>query len=156
MNRVCLLLSGMIAHTLVGGSAVRADTSYPRNCEQWHQSDSAVLAKPLGTNPSVEQYLSYMLALTRQHLDLLPDAAVGDRRGKTVLAVEVERSGRIKTVTIVTPSAYPDVDRRVAQMVEAVPKFPPLPQWYQHDSVRLEMTLQFPLRGCNIPVADLQ
>jgi hypothetical protein len=41
-------------------------------------------------------------------------------------------------------SGYPEIDERVEQMIRAVGRFPPLPQWYQGESMRLEFRLQFP------------
>lgn len=149
MNRVCVLVGAVITQAFVAGFQADADMSSPRDCEQRSQSDAAVLAQPLDGNATRDQYLRYLLALTRQHLELLPEAVVGDRHGTTTVAVVVEQSGTIKEVSIATPSGYPDIDRRVAQMVEAVRNFPPLPQWYKQGSVRLEMTLRFPDAICN-------
>ena len=97
-----------------------------------------------GPSATRDQYLAYLLALTKQHFDLLPMSAVGDRRGETVVAVLVLDDGTIARVGVAESSGYPDIDRRVEAMVAAVGHFPPLPQWYQGPRVELNLRLRFP------------
>jgi TonB family protein len=91
-----------------------------------------------------DEYLAYLVSLTRQHIGLLPMSFVGDRHGETVISVTVYDNGRIGPLGVLRSSGYPDIDQRIEQMIEAVGKFPPLPQWYQGDAVQLELTLKFP------------
>ncbi len=101
-------------------------------------------ARYAGPAATRDEYLAYLVSLTRQHIDLLPMSVVGDRRGETVISVTVYDNGRIGPLGVIRSSGYPDIDKRIEQMVAAVGKFPPLPQWYQGDAVQLELTLKFP------------
>jgi len=97
-----------------------------------------------GSAANRDDYLAYLVTLTRQHINLLPMSVVGDRHGETVISVVVYDNGGIGPLGIVRSSGYPDIDQRIQAMVAAVGKFPPLPQWYQGEAVQLELTLRFP------------
>lgn len=97
-----------------------------------------------GPAASRDEYLAYLVTLTRQHFDLLPLSVIGDRRGETALGVLVMADGTIARISISRGSGYPDIDRRIEQMVKAVHRFPPLPQWYQGQSMELVFRLRFP------------
>jgi TonB family protein len=97
-----------------------------------------------GAGASQDGYLAYLVTLTGQHMNLLPKSLVGDRRGETVVGVAVRRDGVIERVSIVRPSAYPDIDQRVAQMVAAVGRFPPVPNVFQGSPVELELDFFYP------------
>jgi TonB family protein len=97
-----------------------------------------------GPAASRDEYLAYLLALTRQHLDLLPISVVGSRRGETIVTVAVLADGTISDLSIARSSGYPDIDQRIQAMVAAVQKFPPVPQWFQGHSLELQLTLRFP------------
>jgi protein TonB len=96
-----------------------------------------------GPAASRDEYLAYLVALTRQHMGLL-QPVVGDRHGETVISVVVYDNGTIGPIGVIRGSNYPDIDQRIEEMVAAVHKFPPLPQWYQGNAVQLELTLKFP------------
>ncbi|HWB51133.1 MAG TPA: TonB C-terminal domain-containing protein [Stellaceae bacterium] len=101
-------------------------------------------ARVPGMSATRDEYLAYLVTLTRQHINLLPMSMVGDRRGETIISVVVYENGRIGPLGILRSSGYPDIDQRIEAMVAAVGKFPPLPQWYQGKVVQLELTLRFP------------
>jgi outer membrane biosynthesis protein TonB len=88
------------------------------------------LAKYPGTDATKSEYLAYLAALTRQHLDLLPTSLVGRRRGVTVIGVVERSDGTIARLSVLKSSGYPDIDERVERMIAAVGRFPPIPQWY--------------------------
>ena len=72
---------------------------------------------------------------------------VGDRHGEAVIWVTIYNNGRIGPLGVLRSSGYPDIDQRIEQMVEAVGKFPPLPQVLQSandDVAQIEFTLRFP------------
>jgi TonB family protein len=106
--------------------------------------EAARAAKATGPAASRDEYLAYLVTLTRQHLDLLPKSAVGTRRGETVLSVTVQSDGTISHIAVAHGSGYPDIDERIGQMVAAVRKFPPVPQWFQGNSIELDLRLRFP------------
>jgi protein TonB len=91
-----------------------------------------------------DEYLAYLVALTRRHLDMLPLAMVGARRGATVLTIRVLDDGTVARIAVAQGSGYPDIDERIERMVAAVGRFPPLPQWFQGPSMELRLRLQFP------------
>ena len=91
-----------------------------------------------------DDYLAYLVTLTRRHIDLLPPAFVGSRRGETALAILVLGDGTIARIAVKDSSGYPDIDQRIEQMVTAVGRFPPLPQWYQQPAMDLTLRLRFP------------
>lgn len=114
----------------------------PKSTEPPHEdSHTARFAGPAATR---DEYLAYLVTLTRQHLNLLPLSVVGTRRGETVISVVVQDNGTIAHIGISRSSGYPDIDQRIVQMVAAVQKFPPVPQWFQGNSMELELRLRFP------------
>ncbi|HVC52059.1 MAG TPA: TonB family protein [Stellaceae bacterium] len=108
------------------------------------QQSAGHAARVPGPSATKDQYLAYLVTLTRQHFDLVPMSLIGDRQGETSLLVVVLADGTIARISIEQGSGYPDIDRRVEQMVRAVGRFPPLPQWYQRNSMDLIFKLRFP------------
>jgi TonB family protein len=101
-------------------------------------------ARYAGPAASRDEYLAYLVSLTRQHMNLLPLSFIAGRNGETVISVTVYDNGGIGPIGVVRSSGYADIDQRIGEMVRAVGKFPPLPQWYQGNAVQLELTLKFP------------
>jgi protein TonB len=97
-----------------------------------------------GPSASRDEYLAYLVYLTKQHLNLLPMSVVGGRRGMTVIDIVVRDDGTLAFVHVGQSSGYPDIDRRVEAMIAAVGRFPPLPQWFQGPSTELKFSLRFP------------
>ena len=101
-------------------------------------------AKFPGPAASRDEYLAYVHSLIRQHYNLLPLAMVGGRRGETMVEFFVLDDGTIATIKVMRSSGWPDIDERVEQMVAAVRRVPPLPQWFQGPSMGLVLSLPFP------------
>jgi TonB family protein len=91
-----------------------------------------------------DEYLAYMHSLIRQHYNLLSPVELGGRRGMTVIEFVVLDDGKIALLKIRRSSGYPDIDSRVAEMVAAVGRFPPLPQWFQGLAMPFEFGFPFP------------
>ena len=91
-----------------------------------------------------DEYLAYMHSLIREHYNLLSSAALGDRRGMVVVEFVVLDDGKIAFIKVRRSSGYPDIDNRVAEMVAAVGRFPPLPQWFQGLAMPFEFGFPFP------------
>jgi TonB family protein len=91
-----------------------------------------------------DEYLAYMHSLIRQHYQLLSPAELGARRGMTVIEFVVLDDGKIALLKVRRSSGYPDIDNRVAEMVAAVGRFPPLPQWFQGLAMPFEFGFPFP------------
>jgi len=91
-----------------------------------------------------DEYLVYLAYLARQHIGLLSRSIVDGRRGETIIDVLVLDDGTVAMLSVGQSSGYPDIDVRIEQMIRAVGRFPPLPQWFQGPSMRLEFRLRFP------------
>jgi TonB family protein len=91
-----------------------------------------------------DEYLAYMHSLIRQHYNLLPMAMIGGRRGATVIEFVVLDNGTIAMIKVRRSSGYPDIDRRIEEMISAVGRFPPLPQWFQGLGMPFEFGFPFP------------
>jgi TonB family protein len=106
------------------------------------------LAPPRGRYPGPaatrDEYLAYMHSLIRQHYNLLSPAALGERRGMTVIEFVVLDDGKIALLKVRRSSGYPDIDNRIVEMVAAVGRFPPLPQWFQGLAMPFEFGFPFP------------
>jgi periplasmic protein TonB len=97
-----------------------------------------------GTDPAQSDYFSRLAALTRDHLDLLPLAFLGGRRGLTILSIHVQSDGTIGQIAVKRSSGYPDIDTRIEEIVAAVGRFPPLPERFQKPNLDLDFNLIFP------------
>jgi TonB family protein len=97
-----------------------------------------------GPSATRDEYLAYLVTLTKQHFDQVPLSLIGDRHGETSLSVIVLADGSIARISILRGSGYPEIDERIERMVAAVRRFPPLPQWYQGQSMDLVFRLRFP------------
>jgi protein TonB len=104
-------------------------------------SHSAALPGPDATR---DEYCVYALSLTMKHIDLLPLSLLGARHGDTSVLIRVLSDGTISSVRVARGSGYSDIDDRIAQMVVAVGRFPPLPQWITGRSMDFTFHLHFP------------
>jgi TonB family protein len=91
-----------------------------------------------------DEYLAYLKYLTLKHLNMLTMSMVAGRRGQTVIDILVLDDGTVATLKVGQSSGYPDIDRQIEAMIQAVGRFPPLPQWFQGPSMRLEFRIKFP------------
>jgi TonB family protein len=91
-----------------------------------------------------DEYLAFCESLIRRHFDMLPASFLGGRRGATALSLLVLDDGTIASIRVARSSGYPDIDAKIEQMVAAVHRFPPLPQWDQAPSTRLIYNHVFP------------
>jgi len=98
----------------------------------------------LGEAATRDNYLALLKALTQRHMNLLPPSLIAGRRGDTYLSVLVLSDGTIARIAISRSSGYLDIDERVAQMVAAVGRFPPIPARFGDSSLELTMHLRFP------------
>lgn len=91
-----------------------------------------------------DEYLAYCAALIRRSYGMLPASLIAGRSGRTVLSLVVLDDGSITHIAVTQSSGYRDIDSRIEQMVAAVRRFPPLPQWIQARSIALEYIQVFP------------
>jgi TonB family protein len=108
----------------------------PREASHW--------ARLPGPDATRDEYCVYALSLTMRHIDLLPLSLLGARHGDTSVVIRVLSDGTISSVRVARGSGYSDIDDRIAQMVVAVGRFPPLPQWITGQSMDFTFHLHFP------------
>jgi periplasmic protein TonB len=101
-------------------------------------------AKTPGPAATRDEYLAYAFMLVRRHFYLLPRSQIGDRRGEAIIGFVVHDDGRISELQVDRSSGYGDIDQKAEEMIVAVGRFPPLPQWFQGEAIRLEFHLEFP------------
>jgi TonB family protein len=82
--------------------------------------------------------------LTLRNIGLLPLAAIGARHGETTVTFRLTGDGIVNSVKVDRSSGYPDIDQKIAQMVLAVGRFPPLPQSIPGQWVDFTFDLRFP------------
>ena len=97
-----------------------------------------------GPDATRDEYLAYIAGLINRHKDLIAPGALGGRRGVAVISITVLGNGTIARIAVKRGSGYPDIDARIEQMITAVGRFPPLPQWIQAPSVMLDFHRVFP------------
>jgi TonB family protein len=95
-------------------------------------------------SPDRSSYFGHLVVLTRPYFYMLPGSFLAGRRGRTVLSMVVREDGTVERIAVKRSSGYPDIDVRIQQMVEAVGRFPPLPEGFQRPSVELDFDLAFP------------
>jgi protein TonB len=115
----------------------------PRRVEEPTHAEGHAAKYP-GPAATRDEYLAYVHSLIRRHYNLLPLSMVGGRRGETLVEFVVLDDGTIAMIKVRQSSGYPDIDERIEQMVLAVRRVPPLPQWFQGLSMGLILSLPFP------------
>ena len=101
-------------------------------------------AKYPGPAATRDEYLAYVHSLIRQHYNLLPLSMIGGRRGEADIEFVVLDDGTIGMIKVRQSSGWQDIDARVELMIAAVRHVPPLPQWFQGESMALVLHLPFP------------
>lgn len=105
-------------------------------------------ARPLqvpGPAATRDEYLAYITSLINRNSHLLAPMVAG-RSGVAVISILVLGDGTIARIAVKRSSGHPDIDVRIEQMIAAVRRFPPLPQWIQGPSVLLDYHRIFPDR----------
>jgi TonB family protein len=97
-----------------------------------------------GPSATRDAYLAYCMALVRRHFDLLSPTFLAGRRGETELKLTVLDDGTIARISVARRSPFPDIDARIEQVVSAVGRFPPLPQWFQGAQISLILHVSYP------------
>jgi len=116
---------------------------------EWHRLDTLPQAAPRqtripGAPASRDEYLAYCMSLVRRHLAALSPAFLAGRRGVTLFRLVVLDDGTIASITLAHPSSYHDIDAKIEEAVNAVHRFPPLPQWLQGPSTDLILQVIYP------------
>jgi TonB family protein len=101
------------------------------------------MAHAPGPDATHDEYLAYCLVLINRYNEMMSPAFLAGRSGMAVLGILVLDDGTIGRVVVEHSSGYRDVDTRAEQMIVAVARFPPLPQWFQGTAMMLEYHMPF-------------
>ena len=96
-----------------------------------------------GPDATRDEYLAYCEMLIRRHLDRVPPSFFAGRTGKAIFSLLVLADGTIAGVGIKLGSGYRDIDVQAQQLLVAVRRFPPLPQWFQGPDFSVNFHLVF-------------
>ena len=124
----------------IGGAAsVGVLPSGPSN------SGSAVelLSDPRGVD--FRPYLTQVLAAVRRNwFAVIPESArMGMTRGRTLIQFSVARNGSVPKLVIAKSSGAPPLDRAAVAGISASNPFPPLPQEFLGQDIRLQFTFLY-------------
>jgi periplasmic protein TonB len=116
---------------------------------EWHRLDTLPQTAPRATRvpgPAAtrDEYLAFCMVLIRRHLGALSPAFLAGRHGVTLFRLMVLDDGTIARITLAHPSPHPEIDARIEEAVNAVGRFPPLPQWLQGPSAGLILQVIYP------------
>lgn len=126
----------------IGGASVGVLPSGPSN------SGSAVelLSDPRGVD--FRPYLTQVLAAVRRNwFAVIPESArMGMTRGRTLIQFSVAQNGSVPKLVIAKSSGAPPLDRAAVAGISASNPFPPLPQEYLGQDIRLQFTFLYNIR----------
>jgi TonB family protein len=116
---------------------------------EWHRLDTLPQAAPRqtripGAPATRDEYLAYCMTLVRRHLAALSPAFLAGRHGVTLFRLVVLDDGTIASISLAHPSPYHEIDARIEEAVNAVRRFPPLPQWLRGASASLILQVVYP------------
>ena len=102
-----------------------------------------LLSDPAGVD--FKPYLIQVLSAVRTNwLTIMPEAALR-RRGRVLVQFIIDRKGRMPKIVIAEESGTLALDRVAIAGVNASVPFPPLPQAYRGNEIRLQMTFSYNL-----------
>jgi TonB family protein len=105
-------------------------------------SSLELLSDPLGVD--FKPYLIRILALVRQNwFAVIPESARLGNRGVVLLQFIVDRSGQVPKLVIATPSGSESLDRAAVAGISASVPFPPLPNEYKGQQIRLQFAFKY-------------
>ena len=108
-------------------------------------SSLELLSDPLGVD--FKPYLTRILALVRQNwFAVIPESARMGNRGVVLLQFIVDRSGQVPKLVIATPSGSESLDRAAVAGISASVPFPPLPNEYKGQQIRLQFAFKYNVR----------
>jgi TonB family protein len=106
------------------------------------KSNLQLLSDPQGVD--FKPYLVQVLtAVRRNWLAVIPESAHMGRRGQVLIQFIIDRRGSVPKLVIATPSGTEAFDRAAVAGVSMSNPFPPLPQGYQGDQIRLQLAFSY-------------
>lgn len=101
-----------------------------------------LMSDPMGVD--FRPYLLQILALVRKNwFAVIPESARMGNRGVTELQFVIDRNGDVPKLVIATPSGSEALDRAAVAAVSASVKFPPLPNQFKGQQIRLQFAFKY-------------
>jgi TonB family protein len=127
----------------IGG--VGAGLNHPGAAPVPTQSALELMSDPMGVD--FKPYLIRILATVRRNwLSVIPESARMGRRGKVQIQFAINKDGSVPKLVIALPSGTESLDRAAVAGISASNPFPPLPDEFRGQQVRLQFTFLY-----NIP-----
>jgi len=109
-------------------------------------SSLELLSDPRGVD--FRPYLIRILAAVKRNwMAVIPESAKLGRRGRVVIQFIINRDGSVPRLVIASPSGTEALDRAAVAGISATNPFPPLPEEFRGDSIRLQFVFLY-----NMPV----
>jgi len=104
-----------------------------------------LLSDPMGVD--FRPYLTRIMALVRQNwFSVIPESARLGLRGTTQLQFIISRNGQVPKLVIATTSGSDPLDRAAVAGVSATVPFPPLPQDFKGQEIRVQFSFKYNIR----------
>ena len=101
-----------------------------------------LLSDPMGVD--FRPYLVKILASVRRNWwAVMPESAKLGRRGRVAIQFSIDREGRVPKLVIVAPSGADALDRAAIAGISASNPFPPLPNEYRGNQIRLQFNFSY-------------
>ncbi len=111
----------------------------PSPCDQC--SALQLLSDP--NNIDFKPYLLQVLAVVKRHwLSVIPESARMGRRGVVVLRFAIDRRGAVPQLEFTSPTGT-ELDRACIAGISASVPFPPFPEGFRGDQIRLQMAFAY-------------
>jgi TonB family protein len=111
------------------------------------QDDGSSAIPQLLSDPAGVDFKPYLLRVRamvlRRWLAVVPESARRGRTGQVVVEVAIDRHGSVPDLKIATPSGILAFDRAAVAGINAASPFPPLPQDYKGDQIRLRLAFSY-------------
>lgn len=101
-----------------------------------------LMSDPMGID--FKPYLRQILGLVRRNwFAVIPESAKLGNRGVTLLQFIIDRNGQVPKLVIATPSGSEALDRAAVAGVSASVPFPPLPNDFRGQQIRLQFAFKY-------------
>ncbi|HTW63210.1 MAG TPA: TonB family protein [Bryobacteraceae bacterium] len=108
-------------------------------------SSLELMSDPMGVD--FKPYLIQILALVRKNwFAVWPESARLGNRGTVQLQFIIDRSGQVPKLVIATPSGSQALDRAAVAGISASVPFPPLPNEFKGQQIRLQFAFKYNVR----------
>jgi TonB family protein len=105
-------------------------------------SSLELMSDPMGVD--FKPYLIRILALVRQNwFAVIPESARLGNRGLVQLQFIIDRNGQVPKLVIATPSGSQALDRAAVAGISASVPFPPLPNEFKGQQIRLQFAFKY-------------